>query len=73
MRFLQLLWPRARDRAEAAAEAEQHRADHQIAMQAVQMKVDALKTGAARIERDSRKTEAAAAALLARLRQDFPA
>lgn len=58
--------------ANIAAEADQHRAEHEQAMQAVQMKVDALQTGADRVTRESRKTEEAAAAMLARLREDFP-
>lgn len=53
-------------------DADQHRIEHEQAMQAVQMKVDALQTGADRISRESRRTEDAAAALLSRLRQDFP-
>lgn len=67
--FLALMGLSARDQGE---EADKHRAERDIAMQAVQMKVDALQTGADRLTVESRRTEAAAAALLSRLKQDFP-
>lgn len=58
--------------ADIAADAERHRTEHEQAMQAVQMKVDALQVGADRVTRESRRTTEAAAAMLARLREDFP-
>lgn len=58
----------------AADEAARHRAEQERAMRAVQMKVEALQTGADRMVEEGQKTEKAAAALvlLARLQEDFP-
>lgn len=53
------------------AERDQHREEQDTAMRAVHMKVEAMKVGAERMESERRRTEAAAA-MLARLREDFP-
>lgn len=68
--FLALMGLSACDQGE---DIDKHRAEQDAAMQAVKMKVDALQTGADRLTDESKRTEAAAAALLHRLKQDFPA
>ena len=44
---------------------------HCVAMHAMRLKVDALSAGADRMEKERKRTEAAAAALLSRLREDL--
>lgn len=71
MRLIRALTGRSRREAAARDEMDQYRADHAVAMQAIQLKAAALKTGAERIVREGRKTEEAAAELMARLREDL--
>lgn len=72
MRLIRTLIGMSRREAEASAERDQHRDDHKTAMKAVHMKVAAMKIGVERMEREKFRTEEAAAAMLARLREDFP-
>ncbi len=72
MRLIRTLMGKSHREAAAAEELEQHRAEHAVAMEAVAMKVAAMEIGAERMVRECRKTEEAAAELLARLREDFP-
>lgn len=72
MRVIRALLGLSRRDADAGAQADEHRAEHAMAMRAVNMKVAAMERGADRLSDDSRKTEEAARILLARLREDFP-
>ena len=72
LRVIRALLGRSRRDARAAAEADQNSAEHAAAMRAVWKKVDALKAGADRMKEERRKTEDAAALMLARLQEDFP-
>ena len=72
MRVIRALLGLSRREAKAGSEAEEHRAEHAVAMQAVNMKVAAMERGADRLSDDCRRTEEAARILLARLREDFP-
>lgn len=73
-RVIRSMLGRSRRDAIAADEAARHRSEQEGAMRAVQMKVEALQTGADRMVEEGQKTEEAAAALvlLSRLREDFP-
>ena len=74
MRVIRALLGCSRRDAQAACDVERDRAEQEVAMKAVQMKVDALQAGADQRVKEGRKTEEAAAALvlLAKLREDFP-
>lgn len=71
MRVMRAIFGQSRRMADLDAEVAEHRAEHEIAMQAVAMKVAALEAGAQRIEKDSRKAKDAAGLLMARLREDL--
>lgn len=72
LRVIRALLGRSRRDAQAAAEADKNSVEHAAAMHAVWMKVDAMKTGADRMKEERRKTDDAAATMLARLQEDFP-
>lgn len=71
MRVLRALFGKSQRQAVARAELHQHKADQGVAMAAINLKVDAMKTGATRITRESARTQEAAAVLMARLREDL--
>lgn len=71
MRILRALTGQSRRMADLNAAKAEHEAEHALAMQAVNMKVAALASGAQRIVRDSRRAEEAASILMARLREDL--
>ena len=72
MRVIRALLGRSCREIAADAARERHRREHEIAMQAVRMKVDAMAEGADRMTETGRETEEAARLLLERLREDFP-
>lgn len=57
--------------AAATAEMAEHRQAQAVAMMAVNLKVRALEKGAARLNSDCRKAQAAAEELMERLREDL--
>lgn len=71
MRVVRAIFGKSRRMADLDAEVADHRAEHEIAMQAVAMKVAALEAGAERIKNDSRKAKDAAWLLVSRLREDL--
>lgn len=71
MRLIRAILGTSRREAASFAELKQHRDEQAVAMQAVAMKVAALEKGAARMVRECRHTEDAAAELMARLREDL--
>ena len=71
MRLIRTLMGKSHREAAAADDLAQHRAEQAVAMKAVDMKVAALEVGAERMVRECRKTEEAAAELMARLRGDL--
>ena len=71
MRLIRTLLGRSRREHAASTELEEHRRTQAVAMQAVNLKVAALETGADRLARECRKTQEAAAELMARLREDL--
>lgn len=71
-RVIRALLGRSRRDAQAAAEASRDQAEHATAMEAVNMKVQALEVGARRMDEERRKTEVAAHRMLTRLQEDFP-
>ncbi|WP_191569189.1 hypothetical protein [Paracoccus yeei] len=71
MRILRALTGKSRRMADLNAAKVEHEAEYALAMQAVNMKVAALESGAQRIVRDSRRAEEAARILMARLREDL--
>ena len=71
MRIVRAIFGKSRRMADMDAEVAEHRAEQEIAMQAVAMKVAALEAGAERIKNDSRKAKDAAWQLVSRLREDL--